>query len=241
MRKDDLEVFSKMVKLGNENKVERPKMPKGKLNDEYTTSKTSPLQRKIKRLNLGCGKFKKEGYINVDYNKDVDPDVIHDLNVFPYPFNDDEFDLIEADHVLEHLDDPFRVMKEIHRIAKHGASVIIRVPHFSRGFTHPEHKRGFDVTFPFYFQPSFQGGYQGVEFKLEKMKLSWFAQPYLKKTVLPYPIFLIATVIGKIIDFFANLSPFLCSRLWCYLVGGFEEIEFHFKVKKQKPGEKTEI
>ncbi len=77
-----------------------------------------------------------------------------------------------------------------------------------------------------------KGGYQGVEFQLEKMKLSWFAQEYLKKTVLPYPLFLIAKFIGKIIDFFANLSPFLCSRFWCFLVGGFEEIEFHFRVKK---------
>ncbi|MEO0254131.1 MAG: class I SAM-dependent methyltransferase [candidate division WOR-3 bacterium] len=185
-----------------------------------------------KKLNLGCGNFKKEGYINLDYNKDVEPDVIHDLNVFPYPFEDNEFDLIEASHVLEHLDDPFKVMRELHRITKNNGLIIIRVPHFSRGFTHPEHKRGFDVTFPFYFNPSFLGGYQGVELKLEKMRLHWFGQPYLKKTVLPKSLFLIAKFIGKIIDFFANFSPFLCSRFWCFLVGGFDEIEFHFRVIK---------
>ena len=52
----------------------------------------------------------------------------------------DHFDHVESDHCLEHLPNPFAVMKEVHRIAKNGATVIIRVPHFSRGFTHAEHK-----------------------------------------------------------------------------------------------------
>lgn len=184
-----------------------------------------------KKLNLGCGEFKKEGYVNVDYYSVSEPDVKHDLNKFPYPFKDNEFDVVEADHLLEHLEDPFRVMKEIHRICKNGGSVIIKVPHFSRGFTHSEHKRGFDVSFPYYFQKSFVS-YQGVEFELKNMKLSWFAQPYLKRLLLPRPVFYFGYILGKIIDFFANLSPFLCSRIWCFWVGGFEEIEFRFIVKK---------
>jgi hypothetical protein len=66
------------------------------------------------------------------------------------------------------------------------------------------------------------------------MKLKWFAQPSLKKTLLTKPQYLVGNTIGKLIDTFANLSPFLCSRLWCFWVGGFEEIEFQFKVNKQK-------
>ena len=117
-----------------------------------------------RKLNLGSGEFRKDGYINVDFGSVSDPDVVHDLNVFPYPFDSNYFDFVEADHVIEHLDEPFAVMKEIHRITRNGGSVLIRTPHFSRGFSHPEHQRGFDVSFPFYFQPSFRGGYQGVEF-----------------------------------------------------------------------------
>ncbi|VVB60021.1 Uncharacterised protein [uncultured archaeon] len=134
-----------------------------------------------KKLNLGCGEFRKEGYVNVDYYSVSKPDVKHDLNKFPYPFSDNEFGLIEADHVLEHLENPFMVIKEMHRISQDGGLIIIKVPHFSRGFTHPEHKRGFDVSLPYYFNPSFKGGYQGFELKIKKMKLSWFAQKYLKK------------------------------------------------------------
>ena len=185
-----------------------------------------------KKLNLGCGEFKKDGYVNVDFHSVLEPDVKHDLNEFPYPFRDNEFELIEADHVLEHLNDPFRVVRELHRISKNGALIVIRVPHFSRGFTHPQHQRCFDVSFPYYFDPSFKGGYQGVELKLKTMRLSWLAQPYLKKTVLSQPSFYLAYLIGSVFSFLANLSPFLCSRLWCFWVGGFEEIEFGFVVRK---------
>lgn len=185
-----------------------------------------------KKLNLGCGEFKKDGYVNVDFHSALEPDVRHDLNEFPYPFSDNEFEVIEADHVLEHLNDVFKVMGELHRISKNRALIIIRVPHFSRGFTHPQHQRGFDVSFPYYFDPSFKGGYQGVALKLKNMKLSWLAQPYLKKTVLSQPYFCLAYLIDSVFSFLANLSPLLCSRMWCFWVGGFEEIEFSFVVIK---------
>jgi predicted SAM-dependent methyltransferase len=68
------------------------------------------------KLNLGCGEDKKPGYINLDSNPSVGPDVVYNLNIFPYPFADNAFDLIEASHILEHLDKPFAVMKELHRI-----------------------------------------------------------------------------------------------------------------------------
>lgn len=142
-----------------------------------------------KKLNLGCGEFKKKGYVNVDYYSVSEPDVKHDLEKFPYPFEDNQFELVEADHLLEHLSNPFQVMKELHRITKNGALIKIKVPHFSRGFTHPEHKRGFDVAFPRYFNKEFRGGYQGVEFKVKSIRFKWFPQQYLKKTYLTKPVF----------------------------------------------------
>lgn len=186
----------------------------------------------MKKLNLGCGNFKKEGFVNVDWIDTVQPDVIHDLNELPYPFQDNEFDYVEADHVLEHLDDPFGVMKEMHRITKDGGRIAIRVPHFSRGFTHPEHKRGFDVTFPYYFRKDFKGGYMGFELTIEELELTWFAQKELKRQVLPSWQYFPALFFGEIFSVLANLSPNLCSRAWCFWVGGFEEIRFVFSVKK---------
>lgn len=193
--------------------------------------KIGDIMTEIKKLNLGSAGRKKEGYVNVDWMALVKPDVEHNLNVYPYPFRDNEFDLVEATHILEHLDRPFDVMKEIHRISKPNATVIIKVPHFSRTMGHPEHFHGFDVTFPNYFNKKFiEIGYFGVDFKIESVKLKWFAFPHILKDM-GYSKYLISgtSILGGFIDFFANLSPAFCSRLWCFWVGGFDEITFVFK------------
>jgi SAM-dependent methyltransferase len=185
------------------------------------------------KVNLGSGQFKKQGFLNIDFDPFTNPDVLHDLNVFPYPLEDDSCELIEADHVLEHVHDAFAVMKEVHRLLKKGGALVVRVPHFSRGFSHADHKHGFDVTFPYYFKPDFKGGYSGVHFVHTSSRLHWFSQMELKKTVLSPILLYPAAFLGRILDFLANLSPFLCSRIWCYWVGGFEEIEFRFTSSKK--------
>jgi len=196
----------------------------------------------MNKLNLGAGGLKKPGYINIDWNILTDPDVQHDLNVFPYPFEDNYFDLVEADHVLEHLDRPFAIMREIHRILKPGGRLIIKVPHFSRGFTHAEHSHGFDVTFPLYFNKKFiKHGYFGIDFEISKMALSWLAFFHL----LPSMGYSNSTIsflknLNKVISRLANLNPNFCSRIWCYWVGGFDQIEFDFIcVKDNKEIEAT--
>ncbi len=184
----------------------------------------------VKKLNFGCGKDYKEGFVNIDWDPLAKVDVSHNLNVFPYPLESSSFDEINAFHVMEHLDRPFDVMREFHRILKPGGVLHIKVPHFSRGFTHAEHAHGFDVTFPMYFRKDFVGsGYTGVDFALQKMELHWSAFSYLLPN-LGYgavAIFCIK-VLDALFTFLANLSPAFCSRLWCFWVGGFEEIEFVF-------------
>lgn len=95
-------------------------------------------------LNLGSGKDRRPDAVNVDVTSDTDPDVVHDLNVFPWPFPDNSFEHVLAQDVLEHLDDRLAAMREIHRVCAHGAVVHILVPHFSsaNAFTDPTH-RGF--------------------------------------------------------------------------------------------------
>lgn len=182
-----------------------------------------------KRLNLGCGQFKKAGYLNVDWDPRAEPDLLWDLSKIPYPFEDNSFERIEMDHVLEHLSSPFDVMREIHRILAPSGECIIRVPHFSRAMTHPQHKCGFDFTFPMYFDPRFPGGYAGVTLEILSVWYTWSAQPHIKKIALSKPLYLISVIVSRIFDSLANLSPMLCSRVWCFWVGGFEEIKFHFR------------
>lgn len=193
---------------------------------------------KADKLNLGCGQFKKPGFVNVDFDSRVNPDLVWNLDNLPYPFPEGSFSLIEADHVLEHLKDPFNAMKEFHRLLKKDGIVTIRVPHFSRGFTHPDHKRGFDVSFPLYFNPRYKAFYWGFAFNLIKMRLSWFAQPYMKKKALPRYQYYFGLIVGNLIDVFANISPYFCSRIWCFLVGGFDEISYVFRKSEYHDGEK---
>lgn len=83
------------------------------------------------KLNLGCGNKIKDGWVNVDQKSPAE--VIHDLNSFPWPFEDNSFDEIEAIHVLEHLgkgipENRIKIIKELYRIAKNGCFISIIVP-----------------------------------------------------------------------------------------------------------------
>lgn len=189
-----------------------------------------------KKLNLGCGETKKNGYINVDWSPLNNPDIVHDLNTLPYPFEDNSFDYIEIFHVLEHLDKPFAIMREIHRLLKPNGILHVKVPHFSRGFTHAEHAHGFDITFPLYFRKSFtKSGFYGVEYDLEKMQLHWLAFFHLMPSMgYSSATIGILKVCNAIISWCANLSPAFASRIWCFWVGGFDEIEFIFKKSGSK-------
>ena len=85
------------------------------------------------KLNLGSGSKILKGYVNVDKFQYYNPDVVHDLEKFPYPFKDNSVDEILLSHVLEHIGqnpDVFNnIIKELYRICKNNSIVDIRVPH----------------------------------------------------------------------------------------------------------------
>jgi Methyltransferase domain len=90
-------------------------------------------------LNLGCGRKHRAGAVNLDRPAASSPDVVHDLDIRPWPFADNRFDQVYAFDVIEHLADLVGVMEELHRICRDGASIEISVPHFSsaNAFTDP--------------------------------------------------------------------------------------------------------
>ena len=79
-------------------------------------------------LNLGCGFKHKLGFVNVDKFDNCKPDVVHDLEVLPYPWADNSVDLVEIKHTLEHLKDWYPAFEEMVRILKVGGELHIRVP-----------------------------------------------------------------------------------------------------------------
>jgi SAM-dependent methyltransferase len=96
-------------------------------------------------LNLGCGRKHAPAAVNLDVTAATDPDVLHDLNVRPWPFPDGRFAEVLAYDVVEHLGDVIAALEEIYRICRHGAVVRITVPHFScaNTFTDPTHRHAF--------------------------------------------------------------------------------------------------
>ncbi len=112
----------------------------------------------MRKLHIGCGKKVLPGYINLDVQPLPGVDVVHNLEKFPYPFKDEEFDLIQAHQVLEHINNLEEVMKELARILKKGGRLKIDVPHFSSNsaYMDPTHKRLFAyTTFDFFVRNHF--------------------------------------------------------------------------------------
>lgn len=98
----------------------------------------------MNKLNLGSGSHYRPDYVNVDFFAER-VDIRHDLNEFPYPFEDGVFDEIVCMNIIEHLREPIKVMEELHRIGRHGAKIVIRVPHFRSASLYEDitHLRGY--------------------------------------------------------------------------------------------------
>jgi len=138
------------------------------------------------KLHLGCGVNIKEGYINHDICKDKGVDVTFDLNKFPYPFKDNQFDEIFSEHVLEHLDSVDKVLTEWYRISKNNGTIKIRVPHHASGnaFADPTHKQFMNHRFFLCLEYTDKANRNlknkiKFNFKIEKLwiTLVWWAKP----------------------------------------------------------------
>lgn len=98
-------------------------------------------------LLLGCGNDRRkkitinnvmkaewDELVTLDIDPECKPDVVHDLNVCPYPFADNTFDEIHAYEVLEHCGRQgdfrffFRQFEEFWRILRPGGLFVASVP-----------------------------------------------------------------------------------------------------------------
>lgn len=182
------------------------------------------MQQKMK-LNLGCGNSYLTGFVNADNNINIkELDLFCDLNIFPYPFKDNSVGEVFMDHVLEHLDNTIKVLLELNRICCNNAIITIKTPHFSCNWNHPGHRRAIGVGLFDHLDKHSYDCYGNCNFKIEYIRLRWIRPCYVN------------SLFKRVVDFFisslANFNIRFCQRLWCYWVGGFEEIEFKVRVKK---------
>ncbi len=122
------------------------------------------------RLNLGCGRSPLAGWVNVDAVDLPGVDLVVDLDRMAerrLPYKDDAVDAFALFHVLEHLRDPLALMQELHRVARPGATAVVRTPHGASDDAHedPTHVRAyFPGSFGYFSQPYYwraDYGYRG--------------------------------------------------------------------------------
>ena len=166
------------------------------------------------KLNLGCGENRIDGFIGVDKIKTLAVDVIHDLNIFPYPFPGSSADEIIMDNVLEHLEDVISVMEETYRLAAPGAIVMIKVPYFksNSAFTDPTHKHFFtETSFKYFSANNPLHFYTKANFRVLETKLVCHSQyrdaKHFFRNLLPFK---------KILNYFLfNIYDEVIFRLEC--------------------------
>jgi SAM-dependent methyltransferase len=97
------------------------------------------------KLLLGCGEERREGWTRVDVCAGVEPDIVLDLEVRPWPFDSGSAEAIEALDVLEHLADTVGFMDECWRVLSPGGTLKVRVPDWqsANAWGDPTHKRAF--------------------------------------------------------------------------------------------------
>lgn len=96
------------------------------------------------KIILGCGDEQLEGWIHVDRVKHSSHvDVAHNLNITPWPFDDDSAQFIKAVDILEHLNDAISFFDECWRVlASDGVLRVQTVRHTSvNRWRDPTHKR----------------------------------------------------------------------------------------------------
>lgn len=154
-------------------------------------------------LNLGCGRRRVEGAVNVDVTAETSPDVLHDLNVRPWPFADDSFDEVLAHDVIEHLAETIATLEEIHRVCRRGARVELTVPHFScsNAFTDPTHR---------HFFGRFSFGYVTEGHELSFYSRARFVERSCR--IIFHP-----TLLNKLVWRLANRYPAEYERRWAWL------------------------
>lgn len=150
---------------------DHPLKRKARLEAEYADKKV---------LDVACGEVKFKGATGLDYNirsyrpKECQADVIYDLTQFPYPFEDNSFDLIWCSHFLEHFQDLPRIMEEFYRLLKPDGRVAINTPHFSsaEAYRHWQHCHYFAKgSFDYFCEDSHEWEFYNCRFKLVESKI----------------------------------------------------------------------
>lgn len=157
-------------------------------------------------LDVGCGSAKTPGAVGLDVSAETDADIVHDLDVFPYPIEDDSFDQILLQDVIEHVAEPIGVFEELHRIARPGARVQLRTPHFSSvlAYGDPTHRHYFStLAIRSLAEPRF-AHYTSVRFRVVHVSLDLW---------LPFRLLGVGALANRFSETYEKYFAFICPSM----------------------------
>src|SRR5665213_279075 len=88
----------------------------------------------LEKYNIGGGLQKIEGYLNIDIDPDMKPDIIHDITKPPIPVEENSAKQILFIHVIEHIDKwhHFNILMDLQRILHPQGVIYIAFPEFEK-------------------------------------------------------------------------------------------------------------
>ena len=110
-------------------------------------------------LDIGCGEAKQRNFVGMDKRKLAGVDIVHNLEVFPYPLPDNSCHTIIGSHIIEHIKPWLTIdmFNELWRIMRVGGQLALSTPYAgSSGFWQdPTHCNGFNAATFQYFDPKY--------------------------------------------------------------------------------------
>ncbi len=111
------------------------------------------------RLDIGCGENKQSGFVGIDARALLGVDIVHDLEIFPWPLPDNCCLTIVGSHIIEHIKPwlTISLFDELWRIMRMGGQLALSTPYAgSPGFWQdPTHCNGFNEATFQYFDPDY--------------------------------------------------------------------------------------
>jgi SAM-dependent methyltransferase len=83
----------------------------------------------VTRIDLGCGKYKREGFFGIDIVNESGVDLLLNIEEKKLPFADNQIDHVFTSHMFEHIKNYPFVLQEIFRVCKPNALVEIWTPY----------------------------------------------------------------------------------------------------------------
>lgn len=149
-----------------------------------------PIPEQALRVDLACGKNKKEGFVGIDKGEIEDLEYDHNLFDLPWPFKDESVHEFHCAHFVEHIphnlmngdltDGLVQFMDEVYRcLMPHGIITIIS-PYYTsiRAWQDPTHCRAISEVTWLYFN-SQANEKQGLGHYLGKCDFEIISQRYL--------------------------------------------------------------